>query len=214
MVLDATNTSGRPASAAASVRRTVRFAFTASSPGQFVHRRDRPRTYDPLPLRPCIPEATLRHDQPARTRGLLELRVSIGGHAGWAQVFSVTPSPSACAPLDVPDVVSDVGRFALGSPSLLDVREVSVRFGGVVALDDLSFSVDENEICGLIGPNGAGKTTLFNVVSRIYEPNAGQVAVRRHRPAATSTLTRSPISVSPARSRTWRCSLASPCSRT
>jgi branched-chain amino acid transport system ATP-binding protein len=52
---------------------------------------------------------------------------------------------------------------------------VFVRFGGVVALDDLSFSVDENEICGLIGPNGAGKTTLFNIVSRIYEPNAGQI---------------------------------------
>ncbi len=63
----------------------------------------------------------------------------------------------------------------MGSPSLLDVREVSVRFGGVVALDDLSFSVDENEVCGLIGPNGAGKTTLFNVVSRIYEPNTGHV---------------------------------------
>lgn len=63
----------------------------------------------------------------------------------------------------------------MGSPALLDVREVSVRFGGVVALDDLSFSVDENEICGLIGPNGAGKTTLFNVVSRIYEPDTGHV---------------------------------------
>jgi len=50
-----------------------------------------------------------------------------------------------------------------------------VRFGGVVALDDLSFTIDENEICGLIGPNGAGKTSLFNVVSRIYEPNGGHV---------------------------------------
>jgi branched-chain amino acid transport system ATP-binding protein len=50
-----------------------------------------------------------------------------------------------------------------------------VRFGGVVALDELSFSVAENEICGLIGPNGAGKTTLFNVVSRIYEPNEGHI---------------------------------------
>jgi branched-chain amino acid transport system ATP-binding protein len=59
--------------------------------------------------------------------------------------------------------------------TLLDVRDVSVRFGGVVALDDLSFSIEEGEICGLIGPNGAGKTTLFNVVSRIYEPAAGRV---------------------------------------
>jgi branched-chain amino acid transport system ATP-binding protein len=57
--------------------------------------------------------------------------------------------------------------------ALLDVRGVSVRFGGVVALDELSFSIDEGQICGLIGPNGAGKTTLFNVVSRIYEPVAG-----------------------------------------
>jgi branched-chain amino acid transport system ATP-binding protein len=59
--------------------------------------------------------------------------------------------------------------------ALLDVREVSVRFGGVVALDDLSFTIEEGQICGLIGPNGAGKTTLFNVVSRIYEPVSGRV---------------------------------------
>ncbi|MGI9031427.1 MAG: ABC transporter ATP-binding protein [Ilumatobacteraceae bacterium] len=59
--------------------------------------------------------------------------------------------------------------------ALLDVRNVSVRFGGVVALDDLSFTIDEGEICGLLGPNGAGKTTLFNVVSRIYEPQNGDI---------------------------------------
>jgi branched-chain amino acid transport system ATP-binding protein len=59
--------------------------------------------------------------------------------------------------------------------ALLDVDEVSVRFGGVVALDRLSFTIDEGQICALIGPNGAGKTTLFNVVSRLYEATEGQV---------------------------------------
>jgi branched-chain amino acid transport system ATP-binding protein len=59
--------------------------------------------------------------------------------------------------------------------ALLEVHDVSVRFGGIVALDDLSFTIEDGEICGLIGPNGAGKTTLFNVVSRIYEPQSGRV---------------------------------------
>jgi branched-chain amino acid transport system ATP-binding protein len=58
---------------------------------------------------------------------------------------------------------------------LLDVRDVTVRFGGVVALDELSFGIREGAICGLIGPNGAGKTTCFNVVSRLYEPTSGKV---------------------------------------
>jgi branched-chain amino acid transport system ATP-binding protein len=59
--------------------------------------------------------------------------------------------------------------------ALLDVSDVTVRFGGVVALDGLSFSIDEGQICALIGPNGAGKTTLFNVVSRVYDPTEGLV---------------------------------------
>ena len=59
--------------------------------------------------------------------------------------------------------------------SLLEVSDLVVRFGGVVALDGPSFSVDENQICGLIGPNGAGKTTLFNCVSRLYTPIEGSI---------------------------------------
>jgi branched-chain amino acid transport system ATP-binding protein len=59
--------------------------------------------------------------------------------------------------------------------ALLDVREVTVRFGGVTALDALSFDIEAGQICGLIGPNGAGKTTMFNVVSRIYQPTSGRV---------------------------------------
>ena len=59
---------------------------------------------------------------------------------------------------------------------LLEVRDVSVRFGGIVALDGLTFSIEQGDICGLIGPNGAGKTTMFNVVSRIYDPFKGNIS--------------------------------------
>ena len=60
--------------------------------------------------------------------------------------------------------------------ALLNVEEVGVRFGGVVALDSLSFTVEGGQICALIGPNGAGKTTLFNVLSRLYEASQGSVS--------------------------------------
>jgi branched-chain amino acid transport system ATP-binding protein len=59
--------------------------------------------------------------------------------------------------------------------SLLEVDDVSVRFGGVVALDGLTFTISEGNICALIGPNGAGKTTLFNCVSRLYEVSEGSI---------------------------------------
>ena len=61
-----------------------------------------------------------------------------------------------------------------GAP-LLEVRDVSLRFGGIVALDGVSFEIEEGQILGLIGPNGAGKTTLFNCVSRLYTPNRGDI---------------------------------------
>jgi branched-chain amino acid transport system ATP-binding protein len=58
---------------------------------------------------------------------------------------------------------------------LLQLRNVTRRFGGVVALDDVSFAVEQGEIAGLIGPNGAGKTTAFNVITRLYRPDSGEV---------------------------------------
>ncbi len=58
---------------------------------------------------------------------------------------------------------------------LLAVEEVTVQFGGITALSDLSFEIEEKQVCALIGPNGAGKTTLFNVMSRIYDPTHGSV---------------------------------------
>jgi branched-chain amino acid transport system ATP-binding protein len=59
--------------------------------------------------------------------------------------------------------------------ALLSVENVTRRFGGVVALDEVSFEVPAGEIVGLIGPNGAGKTTAFNVITRLYRPDAGRV---------------------------------------
>ncbi|MFN3255162.1 MAG: ABC transporter ATP-binding protein [Ilumatobacter sp.] len=60
--------------------------------------------------------------------------------------------------------------------ALLEVNDISVRFGGIVALSDVTFDIDEGSICGLIGPNGAGKTTMFNVISRIYDPTSGVIS--------------------------------------
>jgi branched-chain amino acid transport system ATP-binding protein len=62
------------------------------------------------------------------------------------------------------------------SRTVLSVRDVSVRFGGIIALDGISFDQSEGTILGLIGPNGAGKTTLFNCLSRLYTPNSGEIS--------------------------------------
>ncbi len=62
-----------------------------------------------------------------------------------------------------------------GGPELLEVRDVALRFGGIIALDGVSFDLQEGQILGLIGPNGAGKTTLFNCLSRLYTPSRGDI---------------------------------------
>jgi branched-chain amino acid transport system ATP-binding protein len=65
--------------------------------------------------------------------------------------------------------------MADGTQALLSVRGVTVRFGGIVALDGVSFDVPQGGVCGLIGPNGAGKTTLFNCLSRLYQYQEGDI---------------------------------------
>ncbi|MFX8988215.1 ATP-binding cassette domain-containing protein, partial [Acinetobacter baumannii] len=54
--------------------------------------------------------------------------------------------------------------------AILDVENLSIRFGGLVAVDQVSFQVMPDQIFTIIGPNGAGKTTIFNLISRLYEP--------------------------------------------
>jgi branched-chain amino acid transport system ATP-binding protein len=85
------------------------------------------------------------------------------------------PAQGESHPRDRPgDAVSGVAAGGSDTP-LLGIDGLSVRFGGIVALDNVSFRVDSGQICGLIGPNGAGKTTFFNVLSRLYQPERGTI---------------------------------------
>ena len=76
---------------------------------------------------------------------------------------------------------------AQAASPLLSVCDVSVVFGGIVALDGISFEMHQGQILGLIGPNGAGKTTLFNCLSRLYRPSKGDILME-----GTSILKRPP----------------------
>jgi branched-chain amino acid transport system ATP-binding protein len=78
-------------------------------------------------------------------------------------------------------------QLAPGNSPLLSVRDVSVVFGGIIALNGVSFDMQEGQVLGLIGPNGAGKTTLFNCLSRLYQPSSGDILMQ-----GQSILTRPP----------------------
>ena len=90
--------------------------------------------------------------------------------------------------------------------ALLTVENVNRRFGGILALDDVSLELDEGTIAGLIGPNGAGKTTLFNVITRLYTPDGGARRLRRPGPAEDAGAPDRRRRASRARSRTSRSS--------
>jgi branched-chain amino acid transport system ATP-binding protein len=77
----------------------------------------------------------------------------------------------------VADKAASGAKFSSeSSRPILSVDQVDVRFGGIVALDGISFDQREGTILGLIGPNGAGKTTMFNCLSRLYTPNSGDIS--------------------------------------
>ena len=63
------------------------------------------------------------------------------------------------------------------SQTILNVSHVTQRFGGLVALSDVSLHVDEGEIVGIIGPNGAGKSTVFNIITGVYAPTEGDIEI-------------------------------------
>ena len=76
----------------------------------------------------------------------------------------------------MPDLAKDTAAPAQGGgEALLRMEGVTLRFGGVVAVDDVSFEIRRGEILGLIGPNGAGKTSCFNALTGVYQPTSGQV---------------------------------------
>jgi branched-chain amino acid transport system ATP-binding protein len=79
----------------------------------------------------------------------------------------------------VPKAFEPAPKWVDGSAAVtyLEVDGVTVSFGGVTALQDVSMTVERGEICGVIGPNGAGKTTLFNVLSRVYQSTGGAISL-------------------------------------
>ncbi|SEE68960.1 amino acid/amide ABC transporter ATP-binding protein 1, HAAT family [Arthrobacter alpinus] len=93
---------------------------------------------------------------------------------------SVKPPIETVEALEVPEAVAEAAAperdidVAVGD-DLVEVKNLTIQFGGLVALDNVSFTIKRGEILGLIGPNGAGKTTCFNAMTGVYKPTSGQV---------------------------------------
>lgn len=95
---------------------------------------------------------------------------------------------------------------------ILSVDQLTMRFGGIVAVQDLSFAADRRKITALIGPNGAGKTTVFNCITGFYKPTGGTIRLT-HDDGKEIALEGSTISASPNRPRSHAPSRTSACFR-
>src|SRR5207245_698702 len=82
---------------------------------------------------------------------------------------------AARPPFDAPVAATPAARRAVGDEVVLRIANVSRAFGGLRAVQDVSFEVRKGEVLGIIGPNGAGKTTLFNLLNGFIRPDAGEV---------------------------------------
>jgi branched-chain amino acid transport system ATP-binding protein len=91
---------------------------------------------------------------------------------------------------------------------MLKVDNVSLSFGGVKAIKDISFDIHKGEIRAIIGPNGAGKTSMLNVINGFYHPQEGPDHLPRRRPALRMQPYEAAARALRAPSRTWRCSRA------
>jgi len=101
---------------------------------------------------------------PARAVGFYRRRFGTGGTAAALEPFQPLSPASSSRPVSSDEV-------------LLDVSHLTMRFRGVVAINDVSLSVRSGEILGIVGPNGSGKTTLFNVISGLYRPSGGRITL-------------------------------------
>ena len=91
---------------------------------------------------------------------------------------------------------------------LLSVENVSLSFGGVKAISDVSFDIRKGEIRAIIGPNGAGKTSMLNVINGFYHPQHGRITFKGKTRSQDAARMRRRAAASRARSRTSRCSAA------
>ncbi|HWC79358.1 MAG TPA: ABC transporter ATP-binding protein [Pseudonocardiaceae bacterium] len=99
-----------------------------------------------------------------------------------AETAQMTETERAAHFAEVAEVVAPDRDISVEfGDTLLEMRDVTMRFGGLVALDGVSFGIRRGEILGLIGPNGAGKTTCFNTMTGVYRPSAGQVLLEGNR---------------------------------
>jgi branched-chain amino acid transport system ATP-binding protein len=93
-----------------------------------------------------------------------------------AELERMTPGERAAHEAQVAAAAATDREIAVGvGDTLLELRELTMRFGGLTALDAVSFSIQRGEILGLIGPNGAGKTTCFNAMTGVFRPTSGEV---------------------------------------